>query len=81
MPYTKPLSEGTSRMPISGIRLIMDLASEIPDAIHLELGQPDFATPPHIVQAAYQAVLEGEHASPGAIDTEGTRHLLSQLGE
>ncbi|MDA1192447.1 MAG: pyridoxal phosphate-dependent aminotransferase [Candidatus Poribacteria bacterium] len=59
MPFRKPLSQGTSRMPISGIRHIMGLASEIPDAIHLEVGQPDFRTPQHIIDAAHQAALDG----------------------
>jgi aspartate aminotransferase len=55
----KPLSRGASRMPISGIRLIMDMSAKIPDAIHLEVGQPDFRTPPHIIDAAHQAALDG----------------------
>jgi aspartate aminotransferase/aminotransferase len=46
-------------MPISGIRFVMDLAAQIPDAIHLEVGQPDFRTPPHIVEAAHRAALDG----------------------
>ncbi len=46
-------------MPISGIRLIMDMSAQIPDALHLEVGQPDFRTPPHIIEAAHQAALEG----------------------
>lgn len=59
MPDVKPLSRGASRMPISGIRLVMDLAARIPDAIHLEVGQPDFRTPPHIIDAAHQAARDG----------------------
>lgn len=46
-------------MPLSGIRLVMDLAAKIPDAIHLEVGQPSFRTPEHIIEAAYRAALEG----------------------
>ncbi len=59
MPQTRPLAQCTSRMPVSGIRLVMELAAEIPDAIHLEVGQPDFATPTHIVEAAHHAALDG----------------------
>ncbi|MBM3213635.1 aminotransferase class I/II-fold pyridoxal phosphate-dependent enzyme [Candidatus Poribacteria bacterium] len=59
MSATKPFASGTSRMPISGIRMVMDLAAKIPDAIHLEVGQPDFRTPPHIVEAAHRAALDG----------------------
>jgi aspartate aminotransferase/aminotransferase len=35
----------------SGIREIMDLASTLDGVIHLELGEPDFPTPPHVVEA------------------------------
>jgi len=55
----KPISTAASAMPRSGIRVILDLAVQIPDAIHLEIGQPDFPTPPHIVEAAHQAMLQG----------------------
>src|SRR3712207_1211954 len=27
--------------------------------VHLEIGEPDFATPPHVVQAAHQALDDG----------------------
>jgi aspartate aminotransferase len=43
----------------SGIREIMDLARERSDAIRLEVGQPDFETPPHIVAAADRAARSG----------------------
>lgn len=46
-------------MKRSGIREIMDLAAERPDVLHLEVGQPDFATPAHIVDAACGAAREG----------------------
>ena len=46
-------------MPRSGIREINDLASQYSDVIHLEIGQPNFATPEHICRAAGQAALDG----------------------
>jgi aspartate aminotransferase len=46
-------------MPRSGIREIMDLAWATPDCIHLEVGEPSFATPPHIVDAAARAARDG----------------------
>ena len=48
-------------MPRSGIREIMDLAAGLPDVVHLEVGQPDFRTPPHIVAAAVAAAEGGYH--------------------
>jgi aspartate aminotransferase len=46
-------------MPRSGIREIFDLAHQIPDAIHLEAGEPSYPTPGHISQAAIDALNEG----------------------
>ena len=48
-----------SAMPRSGIREIYDLAHQIPDAIHLEAGEPSYPTPAHIRQAAIDAIEEG----------------------
>lgn len=46
-------------MPRSGIREIMELASTFPDVIHLEVGEPDFATPAEVIEAAARAGREG----------------------
>ncbi len=58
----KPLAQLPLQIPRSGIREVMDLAiaaeKEGP-VIHLEVGQPDFATPAHIVEATCRAVREG----------------------
>lgn len=35
------------------------LEAEGREIIHLEIGEPDFETPPHIIEAAYQALKEG----------------------
>ena len=48
-----------SSMPVSRIREIMDLAWEDPEAIHLEVGEPDFPTPSHIIEAAHEAARAG----------------------
>ncbi len=37
----------------------MDLAQGMPDAVHLEVGEPGFPTPEHIVQAAHRAAEDG----------------------
>ena len=55
----KPISATIRGMKRSGIREILDLASAMPDVIHLEIGQPDFPTPAHITEAAHQAALDG----------------------
>jgi aspartate aminotransferase len=46
-------------MPRSGIREIMDLAWATPGVIHLEVGEPNFPTPPHVIEAADRAAREG----------------------
>jgi aspartate/methionine/tyrosine aminotransferase len=45
--------------PRSGIRDVFERALLVPDALHLELGAPDFPTPPHIVEAAARAAADG----------------------
>ena len=53
------------RIPYSGIREMYDAANELErqgkSVIHLEIGRPDFNTPPHIVEAAIDALRSGKH--------------------
>ena len=53
------------RIPYSGIREMYDAANELErqgkSVIHLEIGRPDFDTPPHIVEAAIDALRSGKH--------------------
>jgi len=55
----KPLAKNALAMPRSRIREIMHLAMNMPDAIHLEVGEPDFPTPEHVVEAACAAARAG----------------------
>ncbi|BAS26634.1 pyridoxal phosphate-dependent aminotransferase [Limnochorda pilosa] len=57
----KPLSRNAAGLAPQGIRAVMELARQVPGCIHLELGEPDFPTPPHIVEAAVAAAREGWH--------------------
>jgi aspartate aminotransferase len=63
-------------MPGSGIREIMNAAWGRPGVVHLEVGQPDFPTPPHIVEAAHQAMLAGH---TGYTPTAGIPDLRAAL--
>ena len=54
-----PPSSIASSMPVSRIREIMELAWGDPEAIHLEVGEPDFPTPEHVVEAAHEAARVG----------------------
>jgi len=56
MPDLSQLASGLKR---SGIRVIMDLAMGMTDIVRLEVGEPLFSTPEHIVQAGCTALQEG----------------------
>lgn len=55
----KPLSHIATDMPGSGIREIVHIALTMPEVIRLEVGEPNFPTPKHIIEAAHDAALEG----------------------
>jgi aspartate/methionine/tyrosine aminotransferase len=52
-------SANITTMPRSGIRAIMELAWTVENPIHLEVGEPNFTTPDHIMAAASQAASAG----------------------
>jgi len=53
--------------PRSAVREMLERALARPGTVHLELGDPDFDTPPHIVEAANRAAAEGfTHYTPSA---------------
>lgn len=56
MPQVSKIAAG---LPASGIREITELALARPGALRLEIGEPCFATPPHIVEAAAKAARDG----------------------
>ena len=65
-------------MPRSGIRAMMEMAGRMQEVIHLEVGEPNFPTPPHIVEAACAAAREGyTKYTPGA----GFLSLREAIGE
>jgi aspartate aminotransferase len=70
------LSAGLRDTAHSGIREISNLAAATPGAIRLEVGQPDFRTPDHIVAAARRALDEGWH---GYTPTAGLPSLRERL--
>lgn len=61
------LSAKARALPLSGIRVIFDKAALIPGVVHLEIGEPDQATPAHIIKAAEDALAAGyTHYTPSA---------------
>ncbi len=53
------LSERAKNNPASGIRLMFELAKKYDDVINLCIGEPDFPTPTHLVEAGIKALKEG----------------------
>ncbi len=47
-------------LPMSGIRRMFNLAAKMEDVVHLSIGQPDFPTPEHIIEAHVTALREGK---------------------
>jgi aminotransferase len=54
------VSERALSVPPSKIRRMFNRAAELPDVINLAVGQPDFDTPPHVLEAARRAAERGE---------------------
>lgn len=53
------LAETVATTPHSGIREMAELARRIPDVLNLGMGDPNFVTPSHIIDAAAQAARDG----------------------
>lgn len=73
-------------LPASGIRQVMELSRGMSGVIHLEVGEPDFATPEHVVVAAHEAARGGftkytpNAGLPGIRDAVAERYA-QRLGE
>ncbi|MGM1021403.1 MAG: aminotransferase A [Bacillota bacterium] len=53
------LNDQVKNIQISGIRKIANKVAALPGTLSLTIGQPDFPTPPHIMEAAHRAINEG----------------------
>ncbi len=65
-------------MPGSGIREIIELASTLPGVVHLEVGQPSFRTPDHIVESALAAALAGGTGYTSSFGLPSLRAAIAQ---
>ncbi len=72
------ISPTIAGMARSGIREIMDAAWETPGAIILAVGDPNFPTPPHVVDAADAAARAGK---TGYVSNAGIPELRAALAE
>jgi len=61
------VSSRSQAVPWSGVRKMFDLAQRYKDVVNLSVGEPDFGTPQHIVDAAVDAMKAGyTHYTPNA---------------
>ena len=78
--YSKVLNSRISAVPPSGIRKFFDLLEEMPDAISLGIGEPDFPTPWHIRDAGIYSLEKGfTKYSPNAGFSELRRQIARYL--
>ncbi len=77
----KKLSQGSKRVSLikpSAIRRMLDLSRGMKNVIHFEQGEPDFATPQHIVDAGVNAAQKGfTHYT----EVDGTLELRQAIAE
>jgi aminotransferase len=75
----KMLFEGSNRVSLikpSSIRRMLEISEGMKNVIHLEQGEPDFTTPRHILEAAFEATRKGfTHYT----DTNGTLELREAI--
>ena len=58
--YSQYINPRVAAVAPSGIRKFFDIVANMPDAISLGVGEPDFITPYHIRNAAINSLLDGE---------------------
>ncbi len=70
------LAERTAKFDSSGIRKVFDLAAKMADPINLSIGQPDFAVPDAVKEAAIAAIRGDRN---GYSVTQGVAELRARL--
>ncbi|MCY3579298.1 MAG: aminotransferase class I/II-fold pyridoxal phosphate-dependent enzyme [Acidimicrobiia bacterium] len=71
------VSDWAESVPMSGIRVIFDLIAGRDDIFHLEIGESDFPTPAHVVEAAVASARAGS----GYTDTSGVGTLRAAIAD
>jgi len=76
------LAQHVANLKPSGIRKFFDIVATMQDVISLGIGEPDFCTPDHIIQAGIRSLKDGEtHYTSNAGRIELRRALTAHLGE
>ncbi|QCB93675.1 pyridoxal phosphate-dependent aminotransferase [Cellulomonas shaoxiangyii] len=77
MPRPAP-SSPVARIPRSGIRTVMDLALRDPEAIHLEIGEPDARPAAHVVDAVAASAAAGLTGYTSSIGMASLREVAAE---
>lgn len=72
------LSERAKKNPASGIRFMFELAQKYDNVINLCIGEPDFPTPLHLVEAGGKALKEGHTKYTSNAGTLELRKAISE---
>ena len=71
------LSQRVRGVPPSGIRKFFDVIATMPDVISLGVGEPDFTTPPQIIEEGVRALRSGRTHYTSNYGTLELRRALS----
>lgn len=71
------LSHLVNNLPPQGVRVLMEASAKIPDAIHLEVGEPNFDTPEVIIEAAKTALESGFTHYTANLGLDSTRQAIA----
>ena len=74
----RALSERVLAVPPSGIRKFFDILATMTDVISLGVGEPDFDTPRHIIEAGVESLREGRTHYTSNYGTVELRRALSR---
>jgi aminotransferase len=72
------LSERVRTVPPSGIRRFFDVIATMPDAISLGIGEPDFTTPPQIIEEGVRSLRAGRTHYTSNYGTLELRRAISR---
>ncbi|KSW15296.1 pyridoxal phosphate-dependent aminotransferase [Cellulomonas sp. B6] len=75
---TPAAASPVTRIPRSGIRELMELALGDPDAIHLEIGEPDVGPPAHVVDAVAAAARDGRTGYTSSLGLDALRSAAAE---
>ncbi|MBW4437702.1 MAG: aminotransferase class I/II-fold pyridoxal phosphate-dependent enzyme [Pleurocapsa minor GSE-CHR-MK-17-07R] len=75
------ISQSVQKMRPSGIRKYFDIAATMQDVVTLGIGEPNFTTPQHILQAGVDSLLSGHTAYTSNSGTIELRRAISTYVE